>query len=105
MRIGSLRNRIIVQSATETRDAEGGVIRAWAKVREVWGSIETTGGLEVEEADRMAARAMIGVVIRFFAGLTTRHRVVMGARTFNIRAVDDVDNRHREMRLTCVEVI
>ena len=39
MESGKLRNKLLIQSSTETRDNLGGVVQTWATVATVWGDI------------------------------------------------------------------
>ena len=48
---GNLRHRVAVQTATETKDAEGGVVFSWATDNTRWASIEWESGEEGIDAD------------------------------------------------------
>lgn len=106
MRTGSLNVRVALQSATEARDAFGGVTLSWATFATRWASIETTGGGETDVADSAHSGADHTVRIRYdsaVAATVPRNRVVYGSRTFEIVAVDHVDQRRREIVLRVKE--
>lgn len=77
IRAGRLRHRLQIQEPVETRDASGGVTTTWTTVDEIWARIAPLHGHEALEAQRMQFRGTAMVYIRYWPGLTTRHRLVM----------------------------
>lgn len=105
MWIGKLRHRVTIQRATETRNAQGGVIRAWAKIAERWAAIEPMAGSERLQAAKMKAESTHIVTIRHYDGLTTKDRLLYGTRTMEIGAIANLSERAVEDRLECKEVV
>lgn len=104
MRAGKLRHLVTVQTELEDQSSmTGAVTKAWATVASVYASVEPLIGRELQRA--MAERAELTYTIRtrYLAGITTRHRLLYDGKTFNIRSVVDVEERHRELVLMCTE--
>ena len=107
MRAGSLRHPVTIQSATETRDAAGGVTKTWADVSDRWAEVKPISGREYLNADRVRADITHVIVIRNYSGLTSKHRIKFtdngSTRYFNIESVRDMEERDRMMQLFCKE--
>lgn len=104
MRAGQLRHLATVQTELEDQSSmTGAVTKAWVTVASVYASVEPLIGRELQRA--MAERAELTYTIRtrYLAGITTRHRLLYDGKTFNIRSVVDVEERHRELVLMCTE--
>ena len=104
MRAGDLRHRVTIQRLVGTRDSYGEVQGSWTDVATVWAAVEPLRGREFLEAQMAQAAATIRVRIRYRADLTPEMRVVYGSQLLNIRAVIDVEGRHRELWLMCEEI-
>jgi len=104
---GSLRHRLILQARSPVSDGGGGQAGdPWAAavtVATVWGGIMPLNGTERLRAMKLESQVTHRIAIRFRMGVTGGMRVVFGARTFNIRAVVDVGERHRMLELLCEE--
>ena len=110
MRTGKLRHRFQIQAATETRAADGDVIRTWATAATRWGGIRPLRGVELFEAQQVQAREYFEVRLRYYDGLTTHHRLREMAgngttvrRLLHIEAIADTDDVKREHVLTCTQ--
>ena len=106
MRIGRLRHRLRIQSATETRTGSGGVTYTWATDAVVWAAVRPLLGREYMEARRVDAAVTHEVRIRYRSGLTPSHRFVFDndtSRELNIVSVLNVDERDRELVVMCRE--
>ena len=75
----------------------------WATEMLLWASIQPLAGRELERARTVVANATHKVTTRYRDGITPRKRIRHDNRTLNIEAVLDVDERNRELVLTCVE--
>ncbi len=104
---GQLRHRLVLQARNPAGDGGGGQVGdPWAApvtVATVWGDIMPLSGSERLRAMKLESRVTHRIAIRFRLGLTGDMRFVFGARTFNIRAVVDVGERHRMLELLCEE--
>ncbi len=81
---GELSARVAIQQATESRGDHGTVLLTWATVATRWMKIVPTGGGEATEADQVQATATHVATLRYYAGLTTRHRFVWGGTILNV---------------------
>lgn len=105
MRVGQLRHRVTIQTATETRDAIGGVIAAPSTFATVWASVEALQGREYLAAQQVNAEVDHRIRIRYLAGVTPKMRVAFGARLFDVQAVLNPDGRNRELHLMAQEAV
>lgn len=106
MRIGPLRQRLRIQSLTETRTDAGGVTETWADDAIVWASVRPLTGHEYLEARRVDAVVSHEVRIRYRSGLTPSHRFAFDNdtdRVLNIISMFNVDERGRELVVMCKE--
>lgn len=103
--IGTFRRRLKLQQTTETRDDYGALKNAWAEVAEVWAAIEPLRGDELLRAQQVTAEVTTRIRIRYRSGVTPKMRAQSetGTRTFDIRAVIDVRDEHKELELLCLE--
>ena len=109
MRAGLLRNKIIIQSPTESRDTIGGVTKTWATFAEAWASIEPISQREFDRSDQTRADASHKIVIRFVSGVLPTFRVawtVSGTtRYFNIVGIANTDERSKTITLMAMEAL
>ncbi|HUU35193.1 MAG TPA: phage head closure protein [Vicinamibacterales bacterium] len=107
MRAGRLRQRVEIQQRIETRDEMGGVSEAWETVAMRWASIEPLQGRELMEAQQIASRVTMQVRMRYYEGLSPKHRLIWRAgdggvrKTLGIEAVISRDERDRDHELLC----
>lgn len=103
MQAGNLRHRITIQTATETKDAHGGVVRAWANTATRWGSIEPLRMREMFEGQQIEPRLSHRIILRHYPGLTSAHRLTHASRTFHIHSVRNFDERDRTHEVLAME--
>jgi SPP1 family predicted phage head-tail adaptor len=103
---GDLRQRIEVQAQRlpVLRDEIGGVTEVWERVGLRWAQVEPLQGRELEAARAIEARVTHRVTLRYMAGLTPQHRLLLETRVFNIAAVLDLEERHIMHQVLCIEV-
>jgi len=104
MRSGQLRQALVIQRATETRDTYGQAVTTWSKFVEVYGSLQPISGRERVLSAQTVAEATYRARIRWLDGLTEKMRIRFGERYFNIVYVAD-DGRRRELVLDLIEGI
>lgn len=104
LRSGELRHRITIEARAAGTGTRGESTGSWSTAVERWASIRTLSGDEAERARQRSPEARLEVRIRYWAGLTTRHRIKFGSRILQIGFVEDVDQLHVEMVLLCSEV-
>ena len=105
MQAGQLRHRVTIQQASESQNSVGEAVKSWASVATVWARVNPLRGTEYLAA--MQAKATVDTRITMrknaFPGLTPKHRIVFGARVFDIEAVIDVDGLGDAMEVSCKE--
>jgi SPP1 family predicted phage head-tail adaptor len=103
VRAGQLRNRIQIFQMQDQTLSTGQVKAIPEPLFSRWASIETTAGKESFEGQQVRSENSILVRIPFTEGVKSDMLLKYKNRTFNIVAVNDLDERHRTMELTCVE--
>lgn len=89
IRAGELNNRMAIQAKTKAMNDGGEWIDTWAPVATVWTKLWAKSGQERQMARANQAVVSHGVKMRAYSGLTTAHRLAMGARTFAITFIND----------------
>lgn len=104
--IGHFRHRITFQEQVETPDGGGGYDLSWQNIAEmptVWARIIPLSGSERLAAQRLESRITHRIRIRYRAGITPDLRAAFKGRTFNIRAVINVEEKNRFLDLLAEE--
>ena len=102
---GKLRHRVQLQSKTETQSTTGEVTLVWATSSTRWASIEPLQGQELFAAQQVSASVTHRITMRYVANVKPQHRILYGARVFDIQSVLDIQERHKELRLMAREVV
>ena len=104
MNFGKLNKRVNIQSSELVRDPAGQSLPQWTTDDEVWAKISPATGRELYAGEQVKAEVTHTVLIRYYDGLTTKHRIEFGSRIFDINFIKDIDERNRYMQLLCKEV-
>ena len=104
MRSGPLRDRVTIKTPTFAKDANGAPTVTYATVETVWGRLEELSNRERLIAAQVQSRMVGRVRLRYYSGLTTRHQLVIGSRTFGIVGVTNPDGLRVEHVCDVVEV-
>ena len=100
MRTGKLRNQAKIQQNAPTRDGIGGEVASWSDFASLWWcDLAQVKGGEMYRGRVVHAQADYQASGRYVAGVTTKMRVTIGSRVFDVLDCEDVDNRHRELQL------
>lgn len=104
MRAGVLRKRLALERATEAL-VKGEAQKTWAVLFEGWGEIRPLSGRELFASNMTQAEISHRISMRWRAAVspTTKDRIRMGARLFDITAVMNIDERNREWVFMAVE--
>lgn len=102
--IGQMRKRITIQSPVDMSDGAGGMVTSWGTFASAWASVEPLSGHERMQAQAVQSDVSHTVTLHFRACVTAKCRVLLGSRVFRITAVRDIQERHRQLVLDCVEV-
>lgn len=105
MRAGLLRERVMVQTRSTTRNLVGEAIVGWADAGEQWAQVRNDSGAELARIRQTFGENAVEVRVRLPLSITKDHRLVHAGRTLEIVAVLDPDNRRREARLVCREPV
>ena len=103
LRAGKLNKQILIQTNTQTKDAEGGMADSWATtytaraaLNNVFGSKASRtshGGDTVEETVEWR--------VRYRAGITTKMRITYAGKYYSILHLDNINGGNRELLITC----
>ena len=104
MLAGNLDRRITIQAATETRDSQGGVVKVWATVAELWAERRDVRGREYFSARQEVAENMATFRIRWRTGITEKMRVLSDGKTYDIEAIAPI-GRNEGLDLMAVAVV
>ena len=103
VRIGDLKHRVRLESATRVADGGGGSTAYWDLVADVWAAIWPRSADEPFSLDRAAGRATHDIWIRKRDGVKPEMRFVFGTRIFDILGVLDVEDKGRFLRCPAEE--
>ena len=102
---GILREKVVVEAPSETRNDLGETVQAWSAVCERWASVEAVTYSESQRQQQIGGSISHTVRLRYVPGLTGKHRLrwaSRGDRLLYVSAVVEKGNRE-EHELTCEE--
>ena len=99
---GSLRERVTVERASESRNALGETVLSWATFAERWASVEGVSSRELLQYGQQQIEVSHRVRMRWLDGLTHSMRIVWRGRTLEIVSLLEHGNRS-EHELVCQE--
>jgi SPP1 family predicted phage head-tail adaptor len=105
MQAGKLPHHVSIQAATIAQNDHGEPISTWARVGKRWAEITPLAGNELAIGDQVNARQTHKIRIRNYTGLTVKHRILHGTRTFDINSIANTSERNKEMILMCTEAV
>ena len=105
VRAGRLRKWVQIQESTVTNDGAGGLDDDWNKVWNRRAGIEPLSGSELVENDQVRTVATVKILMRWWDGLLTTHRIKYGSRVFEINHINNVMERNKDYEVLCTEVI
>ena len=101
-RLGSMRERITVQTAVETIDDAGQTIRNWTStLSDEPAAYEPVSGGETVRGKQVEAGVTAIFTVRFRTGYTSTQRVNHGSGTYGILYVHPVEGGRRYVDLHC----
>jgi SPP1 family predicted phage head-tail adaptor len=103
--IGRLRERVTLEAPVETADRAGGVTRTYAAQATLWAELTPVSARGSLVADAAGATITHRFTIRGGVDVTTRHRLRLGSRLFDIVTVRDGDAQRRLMLIEARERI
>jgi SPP1 family predicted phage head-tail adaptor len=109
---GELRWRVSIEQNNRTQAANGQLTESWSSVIECWARIRTPTGRELLNAQQRKATLSHVITIRYQPSATSgvpavdpKMRVNYKGRIFQISAVQNIDERNRQLDLHCTEVV
>lgn len=107
-RVRDYRHRIQLQKLSTSSTGpgtRGQTTKSYSTLALVRGSIRQLDGEEKVLAREIHAGAEYEIGLHYTALVTPRTRLKFGTRIFHVEAVNNVDQRNRELRLTCREEV
>ena len=102
---GQLTHRGIIQSATITRDTDGGIIRTWATYKTRWFQILPLSGREFIAGQQVNSEMTHTLKCRYTSGVTNQMRLLVGTRVFEFLAVMNWGETNEETRIIAKEIL
>lgn len=102
--IGVLRDRVDLQSSTDSLDAFGQPARTWTTYATVWAKVQGQSGGEAQQANHQYSTVQYRITIRRRTDVSATHRAVWGSKTLNFFAVWDDDANRKHTIITAAEV-
>ena len=101
MLAGKLRHYVNIETPTRTKSGSGSVTIAWTLFKRVWAGIETLKGYEKQTAEAAWPGSDSKVSIRYISGVLPTMRIVYNDQIYSVLGINDIDQRHRSIELTC----
>lgn len=110
MKIGPLRHRITIQTASTTQDAAGeetGTLANLASVPTVWADVRPASGNErfIGAAEQEQATLTHKVTIRYRTDLSVEMIVLWETRRLKIQSIQEPSGKRENLLLLCEEVL
>ena len=93
-----------VQSKTETDDGRGGTALVWATTFRVTGKLKALKGYEMLRGQALTEKITHRVETWYDNRVSTANRLLHSSRVFNIRFVENINERNIKMLLHVEEV-
>ena len=105
MEAGKLRHVVTVQTASESADSFGEMIKTWGSNSTAWASVEPLSGRELLSAQQYYAEATHRVRLRHNSAVTPSARFKFGTRYLQINSVSDKNEKGAEIECICTEIL
>jgi SPP1 family predicted phage head-tail adaptor len=103
LRAGELRKRFTILRGEQTQSNTGDISLTWVSEGRCWGAIKPLSGGESISAEQRIADTTHGITVRYSTKFAADRRLRLGSRVFEIMSVVNVDERNREISLSCKE--
>lgn len=104
IRPGDLRDRVVIQQSTESRNAMGESVLAWHTFGERWAQVEGISSREFLLSGQQQSEVSHRVRLRWVEGLTTQMRFLWRGRVLEIVSLLEHANR-TEHEAICQESV
>ena len=106
MRVGGRRHKVKIEKAiAQTADEYGEVTDKWKTFKQVYVSIEPQGGREYNRAQQVTPELTRLLGMEWVADVKEEMRVNLNGRFLYIAVVENVDERNRDIFLSCIEQV
>lgn len=102
---GPKRHKVQVQSAVTTSDTFSQDTEVWTTISTHSAEITFVAGKIVQNAQQNKEEITHLIRMGFFRGLTSAMRFLFKGRVFSIIYIDNVDEKNREYRVLCQEIV
>ncbi len=85
--IGSMRNKIVIQTLGGATDSGGGQATSYSTLATVWAEVINNSGQENMFGDQVRTTDSYTFTIRYLSSVTTKHRISYNSLTFNIQSI------------------
>jgi SPP1 family predicted phage head-tail adaptor len=100
---GQMRARLTLQQPVDVGDGQGGVVRSWQDVANVWAKVEPQSVSRDEQGVAEIATVSHVIIIRYRQDLARGWRLTKGNRIFTLQTWRDPDESQRFLLLECAE--
>lgn len=106
LRSGRLRERVNVQSYSESQSATGTLSRSWSTDDTRWAAIEQLSGQEAMAHQQRQGEEVYEITMRPYDGLTTDQRLTdASGNVYNIRSINNHELRNHAYKLICTREV
>ena len=102
--IGELRQRITFQERGLVPDGEGGFVEDWKDVKTVWAKVDVVQARQQYEFNSVGVEATHRFEVRGNVKVTEDQRIRFKNRFFEIKTVEDIEERGIRKVITCREL-
>lgn len=104
MNIGEYRHRISIQGNALVADGEGGFTEGWADLSTVWAKITAVQARQQYQFNSVGVEATHRFEVRGSVVVNEKNQIKFGTRTFEIKTIEDIQERGIVKVITCREV-
>lgn len=102
-RLGQMRHRVQLQHPVKVADGGGGNLKTWNTYATVYGFLQPMQGTEDVEGQRPLAKLTHELTLHYRSDVLPHDSVLYGTRRMQIRAIINVDERGKRLRLQLEE--
>ncbi len=102
--IGTLREKIELQSKNMSDDGLGGFIVSYSTIANVWASVNAANGREIEIADSRAAKISHIILMRYRSDLSAGDRIIYRNNILEIISINDLNGRKAYLKCYAAQI-
>lgn len=106
-RRAGVRDRLLTfySVSVATQDATGAPEEAETEVCQQWCSLKTVSGGESWIPPQISGQVTHAIICDYFSGLTSKHRIGLGTRRFDVIRVNNIDERNWQYEILANESV